>query len=82
SFLTLLRGESSTGWDKVYLSHTFHEVTMYYPMRGLRTRQYKYLWNLASPLPYPFASDLYASPTWKAVLQDKIEKLGERNFNL
>nr|HMP17810.1 sulfatase [Gemmatales bacterium] len=81
SFLTLLRGESSTGWDKVYLSHTFHEVTMYYPMRGLRTRQYKYLWNLASPLPYPFASDLYASPTWKAVLQDKIEKLGERNFN-
>src|SRR5262249_12701860 len=33
------------GWDEIYASHTFHEITMYYPMRAVRTRRHQYLLN-------------------------------------
>ena len=51
---------------EVFGSHTFHEITMYYPMRVVRERRYKLIWNIAHGLPYPFASDLWAAPTWQA----------------
>ena len=57
--------EKPAGWDRVNASHTFHEITMYYPMRVVRTRDYKLIWNIAAPLPYPFASDLWDAPTWQ-----------------
>jgi N-sulfoglucosamine sulfohydrolase len=66
SFLDLLDQENPSGWDEVYASHTFHEIQMYYPMRVVRTRQYKLIWNIAYPLPFPFASDLWAAATWQA----------------
>jgi N-sulfoglucosamine sulfohydrolase len=53
------------GWDAVNASHTFHEITMFYPMRVVRNRQFKLIWNIAAPLPYPFASDLWAAPAWQ-----------------
>ncbi|MEZ6143403.1 MAG: sulfatase [Zavarzinella sp.] len=65
SFLPVLDAEPKKGWDKIYASHTFHEITMYYPMRVVRERQYKLIWNMAHPLPYPFASDLWEAPTWQ-----------------
>lgn len=68
SFLAALDQENPPGFDEIYASHTFHEVTMYYPMRAVRGRQYKLIWNIAHPLPYPFASDLWAAPTWQAAL--------------
>ena len=67
SFLPVLEREKSEGWDEVYASHTFHEITMYYPMRVVRERRYKLIWNIAHPLPYPFASDLWEAPTWQDV---------------
>jgi N-sulfoglucosamine sulfohydrolase len=67
SFLSILEEENPTGWDELYASHTFHEITMYYPMRVVRTRRHKLIWNLAHGLPYPFASDLWESPTWQDV---------------
>ena len=66
SFLKILSQDETRGWDQVYASHTFHEITMYYPMRVVRGRRYKLIWNLAHPLPFPFASDLWAAPTWQA----------------
>ena len=66
SFLSILGQTSPKGWDEVYASHTFHEITMYYPMRVVRERKYKLIWNIAHELPYPFASDLWAAPTWQA----------------
>lgn len=66
SFLSLLEFENADGWDEVYASHTFHEIQMYYPMRVVRTRRHKLIWNIAHPLPFPFASDLWAAPTWQA----------------
>ena len=65
SFLPLLAAEHAQGWDEVYASHTFHEIQMYYPMRAVRTRRHKLIWNIAFPLPFPFASDLWVSPTWQ-----------------
>jgi N-sulfoglucosamine sulfohydrolase len=64
SFRAALDGAAVSGWDTVFASHTLHEVTMYYPMRVVRTRQHKLILNLASELPYPFALDLFKSPTW------------------
>lgn len=69
SFLPVLGETDPSGWDEVFASHTFHEIQMYYPMRVVRGRQYKLIWNIAYPLPFPFASDLWAAPTWQAQFQ-------------
>ena len=68
SFLSILERKNPEGWDEVYASHTFHEVTMYYPMRVVHSGRYKLIWNIAYPLPFPFASDLYGSATWQDTL--------------
>jgi N-sulfoglucosamine sulfohydrolase len=65
SWKVAINEENPVGWDRVNASHTFHEITMYYPMRVVRTRDYKLIWNIAAPLPYPFASDLWAAPAWQ-----------------
>jgi len=78
SFRAILEQESPAGWDVVYGSHTFHEVTMYYPMRAVRTRQFKLILNLAHPLSFPFASDLYTSATWQHTLTSGTERYGQR----
>jgi len=78
SFKSVIDGEDSGSWDKVYASHTFHEVTMYYPMRVVRTRRYKLIWNIAHGLTYPSASDLWRSATWQAVINRDMEYYGRR----
>lgn len=78
TFLPYLEEKRPDGWDAVFFSHTFHEITMYYPSRGIRTRQYKYIHNLAHHLPFPFASDLYASKTWQGVMRNDLKSFGER----
>ncbi|MCS6851203.1 MAG: sulfatase [Gemmataceae bacterium] len=78
SILPILEDEHPKGWDTVFGSHVFHEITNYYPMRMVRTRQYKYILNLAHPLPFPFASDLYASRTWQGIVQRGDKMLGRR----
>jgi N-sulfoglucosamine sulfohydrolase len=69
SFLSVLENETPEGWDEIYASHTFHEVTMYYPMRVVRSGRHKLIWNIAHPLPFPFASDLFGSATWQDSLK-------------
>jgi N-sulfoglucosamine sulfohydrolase len=66
SFLPALESECPAGFDEIFASHTFHEIQMYYPMRVVRDRKYKLIWNIAWQLPYPFASDLWAAQTWQA----------------
>lgn len=79
SFLQVLDEENPAGWDRVFASHVFHEVTMYYPVRMIRTRKYKYLLNIAHPLEYPFASDLWGSESWQGVLRRKDDRYGRRS---
>lgn len=80
SFLPTLEGGSLPGWDEVFASHQFHEITMYYPMRAIRTDRYKLILNLAHQLPYPFASDLYGSATWQATLRGERSHYGRRRI--
>ncbi len=75
SFLSAMEQTNPAGFDEVYASHTFHEVTMYYPMRVVRTRRYKLIWNIAHGLEYPSASDLYRSSTWQEALNQDPETL-------
>lgn len=78
SMLGILEEPEPTGWDEVFYSHCFHEITNYYPYRVLRGRRYKYVLNLAAGLTTPLPSDLFASRTWQAVRERGIEMLGER----
>jgi N-sulfoglucosamine sulfohydrolase len=78
SLLPVLETSKSDGWNEVYASHQFHEITMYYPMRAVRTRTHKYILNLAHGLEYPFASDLWASDMWQGVLKRKDPLMGKR----
>ncbi len=68
SFRSILEDPEPEGWDEIHASHTFHEIHMYYPMRVVRDRDYKLIWNIAYGLPYPNASDLQTSSTWQYVL--------------
>ncbi|MFQ5733633.1 MAG: sulfatase [Planctomycetaceae bacterium] len=79
SFLPIVEQAHPRGWDEVYLSHTFHEITMYYPMRVVVSGRYKCIFNIAHQLPYPFASDLYRSPTWQSVLKSDNKIYGKRS---
>ena len=62
----------------IYASHTFHEITNYYPMRAIRTPQYKFIWNIAHPLTYSFASDLWQSAAWQHARKANAPCLGKR----
>ena len=78
SFLTAMTEAHPPGWDTLYASHTFHEITMYYPMRVVIDGDDKLIYNIAHQLPYPFASDIQASPTWQAVLTHGETKFGQK----
>jgi len=78
SFRAGLDGGELRGWDEVFASHSFHEITMYYPMRVVRTRRHKLIWNVASGLVYPFALDLIKSPSWISVTSTGGAKFGAR----
>ena len=68
SWLHCLRNPNEAHHETIFASHTFHEIQMYYPMRVVRDGNYKLIWNIAHPLPYPFASDLWAASSWQAQL--------------
>ena len=75
SWMPILSKPDGEHHKTMFASHTFHEITMYYPMRAVWDGEYKLIWNIASGLPYPFASDLWASSTWQAQLEKGDEAL-------
>jgi N-sulfoglucosamine sulfohydrolase len=78
SFVPILSKPNPNGWNEVYASHNFHELTMYYPMRVVREGNFKLIWNIAYRLEYPFASDLWAASSWQGIHRSKQEFLGKR----
>lgn len=81
SFKAVMEDVNAEGFDETYASHTFHEITMYYPMKSVITRKYKLLWNIAWQLPYPHASDLWASSTWQVALKSENRMYAGRSIN-
>jgi N-sulfoglucosamine sulfohydrolase len=80
SLLPILGQEKPSGWDRAFASHAFHEIQQYYPMRALRTREHKYILNLASELSYPIAGDIESSPSWQAIQRTPSLGLGRRTL--
>ena len=66
SWVPILGKPDGEHWQTIFASHTFHEIQMYYPMRVVRDKKYKLIWNIAHGLSYPFASDLWAASSWQA----------------
>ncbi len=81
SFRGIIDQDSPDDWrDETYVSHTFHEITNYYPMRVVRTKRHKFIWNIAHPLTYSSASDLWASASWQGALDNGLQNFGERRI--
>jgi len=82
SFKDIIDQESPQDWrDEIYAAHTFHEITNYYPMRVVRTKKHKFIWNIAHPLTYSSASDLWSASSWQGALRDGLEKYGKRTVD-
>jgi len=81
SFKSVLETGNNEGWDETYASHTFHEITMYYPMRVVISGDYKLIWNIAHGLSYPFATDLWASATWQYIMNNNKKMYANRSVN-
>ncbi len=79
SFKGIIDEESPADWrDEAYAAHTFHEITNYYPMRVVRTHRYKFIWNIAHPLTYSSAADLWIAAHWQGALRDGLKQYGAR----
>jgi N-sulfoglucosamine sulfohydrolase len=79
SLLPILEAQSALpDWGMVFGSHTFHEITNYWPTRFLRTERYKYHRNVAWQLPFPFAADLAGSLSWQEIRSAGPAQLGVR----
>ena len=81
SLLSILDEGHPGDWEETFFSHTFHEVTNYYPYRALRGRKYKYVRNLYPELTTPLPSDLWSSPTWKAIEREGLSMGGRQTCN-
>ncbi|XP_035777320.1 N-sulphoglucosamine sulphohydrolase-like [Anopheles albimanus] len=60
--------------DAVFASQSFHEITMTYPMRAIRTKRYKLIHNINYQLPFPIDQDFYVSPTFQDILNRTLAK--------
>jgi len=82
SFRGIIGQASPPDWrEEIYAAHTFHEITNYYPMRVVRTKRYKFIWNIAHPLTYSSASDLWHSASWQGALRDGLKTFGVRSMD-
>ncbi|XP_055375304.1 N-sulphoglucosamine sulphohydrolase, partial [Condylostylus longicornis] len=69
SLLPLLKDEPKPDPDEaIFGSQNFHEITMNYPMRMIRTKQYKLIHNLNYESYFPVDQDLYTSDTFQDIL--------------
>lgn len=81
SLLPILESTSlHADWEVVFGSHTFHEVTNYWPTRFLRTPRYKYHRNVAWQLDFPFSGDIYGSLSWDAIRRQDPVMIGQRSL--
>ena len=68
SLLPLLEVEPQNKDEAVFASQNLHEVTMYYPMRVIRTKRYKIIHNINYRSQFPIDQDFYVSPTFQDIL--------------
>jgi len=81
SFLPILENENPKGWDSALLSHVGHDVFAYYPMRTLRGRRYKLIWNVTWQAEYPLPIDTVQRRTWVNVRESGSSMIGLRTID-
>ncbi|NND98097.1 MAG: sulfatase [Pirellulaceae bacterium] len=81
SFLPILEAENPEGWDRVLLSHVAHDVFAHYPMRTLRGRRYKLIWNILWRAEYPLPIDTVQRRTWVNNRNSGSKTLGLRTID-
>ncbi|MDF1658548.1 MAG: sulfatase [Verrucomicrobiales bacterium] len=78
SILPILAEPNPEGWDEVLLSHIAHDIFAYYPMRTLRQRDFKLIWNLTPGAEYPLPIDAVQRRTWVMLREREDEMIGGR----
>lgn len=68
SFLPVLRGESMTGWDRVFTVYNAAFGNNWLPMRCMRTKDRSYIWNAWSNGTKKYYTENMSGLTWKAML--------------
>jgi N-sulfoglucosamine sulfohydrolase len=68
SFLPALRGETMSGWDRVFTCYNAAFGNRWYPMRCIRTRDRAYIWNAWSDGQRKYQTENMSGLTWKTML--------------
>ncbi|XP_043280801.1 N-sulphoglucosamine sulphohydrolase [Venturia canescens] len=68
SLLPLLVKEPVEDDTAIFASQNHHEITMYYPMRAVRTKRWKLIHNINFKMPFPIDQDFYVSPSFQDLL--------------
>ena len=76
SFRSQLPLEKSVDFDTIYASHTFHSIQQFYPMRMIKDRKYKVIWNLAYEQTYPMAES--SKSFYNMVKKYHLDYIGQR----
>ncbi|MDF1825397.1 MAG: sulfatase [Verrucomicrobiales bacterium] len=78
SLLPVLTERNPRDRDEVLLSHVGHDIFAYYPMRTLRQRDYKLIWNVTPGAEYPLPIDTVQRRTWTMLRERGDEMIGGR----
>ena len=78
SILPVLGATDPGGWDEVVLSHVGHDIFAYYPMRTLRTRRFKLIWNVTWQAEYPLPIDTWQRHLWSGLRERRETMIGPR----
>jgi N-sulfoglucosamine sulfohydrolase len=68
SFLPAVKGETMTGWDRVFTFYNAAFGNNWLPMRCVRTKDRSYIWNAWSDGKREYHTENMAGLTWKAML--------------
>lgn len=68
SFLPVIKGETLTGWDRVFTEYNAAYGNRWIPMRCIRTKTASYIWNAWSDGKTTYHTENMAGLTWKAML--------------
>ena len=81
SILPILETKDPPGWDHALLSHVGHDVFAHYPMRTLRGKRYKLIWNILWRAEYPLPIDTVQRRTWVNLRTSGADKIGLRTID-
>ncbi|MDI6829494.1 MAG: hypothetical protein QME62_13540, partial [Armatimonadota bacterium] len=78
SFVPLLEGKRSPGWDKVFTFITSTSAGNMFPMRCVRTKYFSYIFNAWSDGKTTFKNEPMGGLAFKAMASSNDPKIAER----